>query len=184
MTKSTTFIWEGRFQPIHRGHVAYVRELLKLCDDLIIVVVANEVSEVSSSPVPEFSAIVDEHHRSENNPWPLWQRRKLVSKTLTATFPEANITVLAGHRLDLDWNLYDQLLPPDRVFAVPTRDDFEDAKAEAWTSLGERVHRVDTSHVMSVSGTLVRERMQEGKELESVLEPITAELISSGVTHS
>jgi hypothetical protein len=174
-------VWEGRFQPIHRGHVAYVGELLGRCDSLTVVVVANETStEVAGvSPVPDFSAVVDQHHVGEKNPWPLWFRRLMVVETLAAAYPDAPLTVLAGHRLDLDWELYDQLLPPDRVFAVPGRDDFEDAKAAAWRSLGQQVLRVDVAGLPVVSGTEVRRRMAAGEDLDPVLLPRTRELLQS-----
>ncbi|MFJ8434002.1 hypothetical protein ACIQ9P_22140 [Kitasatospora sp. NPDC094019] len=174
-------VWEGRFQPIHRGHLAYIGELLRRTAKLTVVVVANETSAEAGhpSPVPGFSRIVDGHHAGERNPWPLWLRHRMVRATVGAAFPERvpDIQVLVGHRLDLDWPLYQQLLPPERVFAVPSRDDFEDAKAAAWTALGERVVRLDVAHLPAVSGTLVRELMAAGRPLDEVLHPVTLGLL-------
>ncbi len=80
-------IWEGRYQPIHRGHVAYVQRLLRSAERVWIVVVANEVSSEPEElpltlPVPKFTAIVDPHHSPENNPLPFWLRLLLVQKTI------------------------------------------------------------------------------------------------------
>lgn len=182
MTAGPALVWEGRFQPIHRGHVAYVGELLRRAAAVTIVVVANELSD-GRSPVPDFSRMVDAHHAAERNPWPLWLRHRMVVETLRAEYPEAvgagRVQVLAGHRLDLDWELYrGQLLPADRAFAVPLRDAFEDAKAAAWRSLGERVERVDVGHLPEVSGTLVRELLASGGELDRVLLPATRRLLA------
>lgn len=182
MTAGPALVWEGRFQPMHRGHVAYVGELLRRAVAVTIVVVANELSH-GRSPVPDFSRLVDAHHAAERNPWPLWLRHRMVVETLRAAYPEAvgdgRVQVLAGHRLDLDWELYRrQLLPGDRAFAVPLRDAFEDAKAAAWTSLGERVERVDVSHLPAVSGTLVRELLAAGGQLDRVLLPTTQRLLA------
>jgi len=173
MSGDRVLVWEGRFQPVHRGHVAFVRELVPRADRLVVVVVANETSDERASAVPAFSAVVDEHHRSEKNPWPLWLRHRLVQRTLAATFPDADITVLGGHRLDLDWPLYDRLLPEGRIFAVPTRDEFEDAKAAAWQELGQSVERIPVAHLPEVSGTLVRSTLADGQGLEELLEPVT-----------
>jgi len=170
-------VWEGRFQPIHVGHVAYVGELLARCDTLTVVVVANEVSVGRSSPVPEFSALVDVHHVAERNPWPLWRRFDLVRRTLSGQYPNAPLRVLAGHRLDLDWPLWDELLPPGRIFATPNRDEFEDAKADAWTRLGQLVERVEVGHLPAVSATLVRERIRAGGPLADILHPATLEML-------
>jgi D-3-phosphoglycerate dehydrogenase len=182
MTAGPALVWEGRFQPIHRGHVAYVGELLRRAVAVTVVVVANELSH-GRSPVPDFSRLVDAHHAAERNPWPLWLRHRMVVETLRAAYPEAvgagRVQVLAGHRLDLDWELYRrQLLPDDRAFAVPLRDGFEDAKAAAWTSLGERVERVDVSHLPAVSGTLVRDLLAAGERLDRVLLPTTQRLLA------
>ena len=182
MTAAPALVWEGRFQPIHRGHVAYVGELLRRAPAVTIVVVANELSH-GRSPVPDFSRMVDAHHAAERNPWPLWLRHRMVVETLRAEYPEAvgagRVQVVAGHRLDLDWDLYRrQLLPADRAFAVPLRDAFEDAKAAAWRSLGERVERVDVAHLPEVSGALVRERLATGGGLDEVLLPATRRLLS------
>ena len=182
MTAAPALVWEGRFQPIHRGHVAYVGELLRRAVAVTVVVVANELSH-GRSPVPDFSRMVDAHHAAERNPWPLWLRHRMVVETLRAAYPDevgaGRVQVLAGHRLDLDWDLYrGQLLPAERAFAVPLRDAFEDAKAAAWRSLGERVERVDVSGLPEVSGTLVRELLATGGELDRVLLPTTRRLLA------
>ena len=66
MTAGPALVWEGRFQPIHRGHVAYVGELLRRAVSVTVVVVANELSH-GRSPVPDFSRMVDAHHAAERN---------------------------------------------------------------------------------------------------------------------
>jgi cytidyltransferase-like protein len=174
-----TVVWEGRFQPIHRGHVAYLQELSKLAPRIIVVVLNNELSTDPgrTSVAPSFSAVVDGHHTAERNPWPLWLRHRLVLETVRAEMPDCDVTVLAGHRLDLDWPFYTGLLPPNRFFATPMRDDFEDAKAETWQALGEHVRRIDVSHLPTISGTLVRERLDNRGRLDDLLCPSTLELL-------
>ncbi len=79
--------------------------------------------------------------------------------------------------MDLAWSLYRKILPPDRVFVTPERDDFEDAKAEAWQLLGERVERVDVSDLSRISGTLIRERVAAGETVSDLLYPRTEALL-------
>jgi hypothetical protein len=177
-----TGIWEGRFQPIHRGHVSYVELLLQRCERLWIFVVENETSASAGvgpegSPVPEFTAEVDGHHGAEKNPLPFWLRYRLVAETLAAEFPGAPITVWGGRRLDLMWDFYARALPPDRVFLTPERDTFEDAKARAWARLGERVERVDVSGLPPVSATQLRERLRTGADVTAFLHPVTERLL-------
>jgi cytidylyltransferase-like protein len=175
-------IWEGRFQPIHRGHIAYVSLLLERCERLWIFVVENETSAdagvgVGGSPVPEFTVEVDGHHGAEKNPLPFWLRYRLVAETLAAQFPDAPITVWGGRRLDLMWDFYARALPPERVFLTPERDAFEDAKARAWARLGERVERVDVSGLPPVSATQLRERLRAGEDVGDLLHPVTERLL-------
>ncbi|HJU10168.1 MAG TPA: hypothetical protein VJ728_04790, partial [Candidatus Binataceae bacterium] len=104
--------------------------LLDYGTHLWIFVVENEVStalsveEQKKLPVPEFTEMVDKHHRAEKNPLPFWLRYRLVNETLRAEFPNSPITVWGGRRLDLLWPFYARALPPDRIFITPTRDDF------------------------------------------------------------
>lgn len=181
-------VWEGRFQPIHLGHVDYIKTLLERAERLWIVVVENEVAaEIPGfeSPVPEFSRTVDAHHAAEKNPFPLWFRHLLVVETLKAEIgPEAPIYVWAGRRMDICWSFYSAALPRERVFLTPERDEFEDAKAAAWTRLGERVERIDVSHIRKISATQIREAIQRGRSLAGLLSPRTAALVAEFMAES
>lgn len=181
--KHENVIWEGRFQPIHQGHISYIKLLLENTNHLWIFVVENEVStnvigSYKNSPVPEFTKEVDSHHISEKNPLPFWLRYRLVIETLRAELgPDAPITVIGGRRLDLSWSLYDKIFPSNRVFMTPLRDSFEDFKANAWKSLGEEVIRVDVSHLPKISATQVRDALKKGNSVENLLSPTTISLL-------
>ncbi len=182
--KYNNVIWEGRFQPIHKGHVSYVGKLLERAHHLWIFVVENEVSAnvLPASielPVPEFSREVDEHHSGEKNPLPFWMRLRLVTETLADEFPGAPITVWGGRRLDLAWSFYDRALPPDRIFLTPERDTFEDAKAKAWNQLGQRVERVNVDDLPKISATEVRDRLEATHRLEELLPSSTIRLLKN-----
>lgn len=165
-------VWEGRFQPIHRGHVAYIELLLQRAEKVWIYVVADETSADLRQarpelPVPEFTALVDEHHGPHKNPLPFAIQYALVTHTLAHEFPGAPITVWGGRRLDLDWSFCSRLLPRPRIFLTPLRDDFEDAKAAAWKALGEEVERVDVSDLPEISGTQIRNALKSGTRVIS-----------------
>jgi hypothetical protein len=172
-------IWEGRFQPVHIGHLAYIKELLIYADHIWLVVLENNKStneefNGKNLPVPEFSKTVDEHHGIEKNPLPLWVRYETVKKTVISEFGvEVPITVLWGRRLDLDWDFYRRNFPAERVFLTPTRDSYEDVKAAAWEKLGEKCVRIDVDHLPKISASAVREVMQQGKEDTDLLHPET-----------
>lgn len=181
--KYKNVIWEGRYQPIHKGHVSYIQELLKYAERVWIFIVANETSQEplekpDKLPVPEFSKIVDRHHVPEKNPLPFWLRYLLVEKTIREVIGDnAPVVVWGGRRLDLAWSLYSKTLPPDRIFITPERDSFEDEKAKAWKILGEQVIRLEVNNIPKISGTMIRERVQNGQPTEDLLYPVTEKLI-------
>jgi hypothetical protein len=175
-------IWEGRFQPMHRGHIAYVKMLLTYGEHVWIFVVDNERSDTAdppvSSPVPWFSEIVDSHHNEEKNPLPFWLRLRIVQETLRDEFgPEAPLTVWGGRRLDFQWEYYRRALPPQRVFLTPLRDEFEDVKARAWQELGETVIRIEVSEIPRISATMVRAAWNHPDERSTLLHPRTVSLL-------
>lgn len=178
-------VWEGRFQPIHRGHVAYIDLLLQRGKRIWIYVVADEISSdlernLAELPVPEFTALVDRHHGATKNPLPFAVQYSLVAHTLATEFPGAPITVWGGRRLDLDWPFCSHLLPVPRVFLTPLRDDFEDAKAAAWQALGEQVERIDVSGLPPISGTQIRAALKNGSSnISDLLCPATVEMLES-----
>jgi hypothetical protein len=178
----TNAIWEGRFQPIHHGHIGYIGTIMNYCERLWLFVVDNERSDSAVPPVtssvPWFSKIVDEHHCAEKNPLPFWLRLRLVQETVRAEFgANAPITVWGGRRLDFQWEYYSRAFPPDRVFLTPNRDDFEDTKARAWSELGEKVVRIDVEHLPKISATMVRAAQDIPSERDKLLHPRTVELL-------
>ncbi len=183
MKKHKNIIWEGRFQPIHKGHLSYMRKLLELGERVWIVVLANETStEVYSDssllPVKEFSKEVDFHHQPSKNTLPFWIRYLMVTEAVKEEFgATAPIIIMSGRRLDLAWDLYKKIFPVDRVFVTPLRDDFEDLKAKAWKQLGERNERIDVSDLPQISATMVRDRIAENKNVDDLLATSTIEIL-------
>ncbi|MED3648651.1 hypothetical protein P4475_17930 [Halalkalibacterium halodurans] len=183
MEKFDNVVWEGRFQPIHIGHLAYIDKLLNYGNNVWIYVVANENSmdlnmEKSHLVVPEFTKIVDPHHRPEKNILPFWLRYKIVWETIREEFgPSAPIYISGGRRLDLGWDLYKKILPPNRVFITPKRDSFEDEKAKAWKTLGETCERIEVDDLPNISATMIRERIANGQSVNDLLSTTTIRLL-------
>jgi phosphopantetheine adenylyltransferase len=180
MIENKNIIWEGRFQPVHRGHVAYIKTLLSYGHHVLIFVVDNEIStEVRGielndnnilNTIKWFSEVVDKHHAKEKNPLPFWFRLHLLQETLRSECNDlSKLTIWGGRRLDLMWNYYKKALPPNRIFFTPLRDDFEDLKAKAWDTLGEKVQRIDVSHIPIISSSMVRESWDDKDKLSELL---------------
>ncbi len=183
--KFENVIWEGRYQPIHKGHLSYIKTLLHFGKTVWITVNANELShQVFKNPEDikdkKFSDIVDFHHQPSKNMFPFWLRYKMVNEAIKEAFGnEAPIMIMSGRRLDLAWDLYKNIFPPNRVFITPLRDDFEDEKAKAWSLQGETTYRIDVSNLPLISGTLVREKLEQKDKLHEWLMPSTIELLKN-----
>lgn len=179
--KHENVVWEGRFQPVHRGHLSYMNLLLEKAKHLWIVMINNETQKDRPndlSPVPDFTAEVDSHHIPDKNPLPFWLRFRMLNETIRAEFgADAPVTVMGGHRMDLDWGFYSKALPSPRIFLTPLRDGFEDSKAKAWKDLGEHVERVDVSALPVISATEVRKRARNRDDVSDLLHPVTIALI-------
>lgn len=174
-------IWEGRFQPIHKGHLEYINKLITLGHQVYIIVVANErSSEIyhKELPVPFFSEEVDKHHGPDKNIFPYDLCYRMVIEAIKERFGENSpVVVMSGRRLDLAWDLYKKILPPERVFITPNRDAFEDIKAKAWQTLGETNHRIEVDDLPKLSATMVREAIQK-RDYERLKEFLTPGTLS------
>ena len=169
MRKYKNLIWEGRFSPVHNGHLSVIEHIASLCEFLWIVVVENKIGNISKSPVPFFTEVVNKHHVPQKNLFPLWLRVQMLQKALKDRLQDQSILVSFGPRLDLAWDFYREALPSKRTFAVPFRDDFDDLKEKAWTTLGEEVCRIRCLEFSSISATQVRSYLAENKALDTLL---------------
>lgn len=180
--KYQNIIWEGRFQPIHKGHLGYIKKLLTLANRIWIIVLANECSSAALTlPVPEFSMHIDRHHASEKNPFPLWLRYLMVKEAINAELEgDANrIEIVWGHRWDLDYLFYAHALPDNRCFAIPLRDSDDDLKEKTLLELKENCIRVNVSDLPIISATMVRKAASNHEPLQEYLSPTTINLLKA-----
>ncbi|WGK68597.1 adenylyltransferase/cytidyltransferase family protein [Candidatus Haliotispira prima] len=169
MKKYKNLIWEGRFSPVHNGHLSTIEQMALQCECLWIIVVENKIGDVNKSPVPFFTEVVNKHHFPQKNIFPLWLRVQMLQKAVRDRFPSQFIVVSFGPRLDLAWNFYKEILPRKRTFAVPYRDDFDNLKETAWTTLGEEVCRIQCVEPSPISATQVRSYLSENRSLDVLL---------------
>ena len=175
--EKTTIIWEGRFQPIQKGHISYIRRLLSYGSPVWIYLVDNELSidvPETQSPVPQFTKVVDHHHKSVKNPLAFWIRYQLLTATLRGEFGDRpDLFVWGGRRMDLHWSYVSSALPPRRRFLLSRKDEFEDAKAAAFGALGETVERIEDLDGPDFRATDFRAAVRSNAPIDEFLSPHT-----------
>lgn len=80
-----TIIFPGRFQPFHNGHLMVVQGMMKLSDNVVVV-------------------ICDGKHNGDEDPFTLEQRREIISAALlSADIMDATIAVVKDAESDEAW---------------------------------------------------------------------------------
>lgn len=168
------YIYTGRFQPLHRGHLAFLEQAKRLHPNalLIICIIRNYAYNYSSSIVnSSFFKAYHEKELPENNPLPNWNRYYLL-KLAIASNPVLchNTEVIFRSRPELDWD--DSLLdlPDNRIWLMGKneRDAGEKTKVQFYHDKHERIELVDVPQEFSkYSGTNIRNLLRsENPSLE------------------
>lgn len=138
----------GRFQPFHKGHLSVIREALRQCDDLIVVIGSAE----------------DSH--TEKNPFTAGERYQMLLSSLT---PAERSRVMIIPVRDVNrysvWATHiESYVPPfDIVFSNSdlTRSLFRDA--------GYQVKRTKAYSPGTYSATEIRRRIVAGEKWEHLV---------------
>lgn len=142
----------GRFQPLHKGHLAAIREALGKCDDLIVVIGSAE----------------DSH--TERNPFTAGERFQMLISSLTAKERSRTFIVPIRdlNRLSLWVNHIESHLPPfDVVFSN------SDLTRSLFAKAGYEVRLTKAYKPGEYSATEIRRRIASGEKWEHLVpEPV------------
>ncbi len=142
----------GRFQPLHKGHLSVVREVLRQCDELIIVMGSAEESH------------------TEKNPFTAGERYEMILSSLTDEERKRVVIVPIRdvNRYSVWVNHVESYVPPfDEVYSNSdlTKSLFEQA--------GYEVHRTKAYNPKQYSATEVRRRIVAGERWQHLVpEPV------------
>ena len=143
----------GRFQPFHKGHLAVIREALRQCDDLIVVIGSAE----------------DSH--TDKNPFTAGERYQMLLSSLTSDESSRIyiIPVRDVNRYSVWATHIESYVPPfDIVFSNSdlTRSLFVDA--------GYQVRRTKAYSPRMYSATEIRRRIVSDEKWEHLVPPPVA----------
>jgi nicotinamide-nucleotide adenylyltransferase len=146
----------GRFQPMHKGHLSVIREVLRKCDELIIVIGSAEESH------------------TDKNPFTAGERYQMILSSLTEDERRRVLIVPIRdvNRYSVWVNHVESYLPPfDEVYSNSdlTRSLFEQA--------GYAVRKTKAYNPKNYSATEVRRRIVAGESWQSLVPGPVASLL-------
>jgi len=147
----------GRFQPLHLGHVAAIREVLGKCEDLVIVIGSAEESH------------------TEKNPFTAGERYQMIISSLTPK-ERARVHIIPlrdVNRYSVWVNHVESYVPPfDIVFSN------SDLTRSLFRQAGYEVSRTKAYSPRKYSATAIRERMVSGEKWEHLVPRAVASMLA------
>ena len=173
------YIYAGRFQPFHLGHMSVVSRTLETGNTpLVIGVIINTVK--SGAALTEAARRVSEYgdvaQDPEKNPLDPLTRVSLIRAACIAACFEDKVTVTVIPRPERHWEMIQQLFRAPRCWILPDKiDSFDSLKADFYQEQGDKVVRAGVNPL--TSGTLVRSRLAQGLDVSDLVPgPVAAGL--------
>lgn len=148
----------GRFQPLHKGHLAVIREALGLCDDLVVVIGSAELS-----------------HTAEN-PFTAGERYQMLLSSLSRDErPRVHIIPVRDVNRYAAWVSHvESYVPPfDIVFSN------SDLTRSLFSQAGYEARKTRAYNPKSYSGTEVRRRIASGDRYAHLVPPPVASMVDA-----
>lgn len=141
------YIFAGRFQPFHNGHLEVVKSVLsKLTEEDNFVIAIVSPFDASHVVDDNFHHTAIEHHLPERNPWSVSERTRALANLVVDLSNEFSIipSVTAIPRPDYGWQIIEKWFPETRVWVIPNAgEEFDESKAIFFHERGDEVWRVD-----------------------------------------
>lgn len=155
-TKRALFV--GRFQPVHLGHLAAIKTVLKQVEELVIIVGSAEYSH------------------SDKNPFTAGERLEMIRAALNESGIDPAKYIIIPIRdvhIHATWAAFIVSQTPkfDAVFTN------EPLTSRLFKERGYRVERIPFFDRATYSATEIRKRILEGKNWESLVPKSVAELL-------
>lgn len=160
----------GRFQPFHRGHLEYVREVAGRCRDLVVGITNPEPDLVPLEPASPH------RHLAAANPYSFWERALMVRAALEEEGIEVRRLLIVPFPIH-DPSRWHHYVPAGATHFIRVFSPWEAEKAERLRAVGHRVVELQMP-VKEISGTEVRRRMEAGEDWRELVPPAVASLLA------
>ena len=164
----STYVFTGRFQPLHLGHISFIRRIKELypSDLLIICILRNSGGDITPKTLSPFHTVSINKQTAANNPLPNWNRYMLVSLAIkNDPILRNNTEIIFRNRSDIDWEDSIMDLPEDRIWVFPqnSREEFDSEKIRYYQGKEEKIQLIESTDYSSMySGTIIRDSLRAG----------------------
>lgn len=141
-------IFNGRFQPFHKGHLSVLEQVvadLKHDDILVVGIVSPfQNGEMSSIENTDYSKLVLEQLLPERNPWLPIVPMRAVSEILAGMNIKNRYLTTFMPSPSSNFSQIKKWFPSNRVWIIPNAgEEFDEKKAAFYLSQGEQVLRYE-----------------------------------------
>ena len=158
----------GRFQPLHLGHLTYLRLAAARCDELFVGITNPDGR--SARPEPDDPT----RHLPESNPFTYTERMLMV----LAAADEAGLGPVRVIPFPIgEPELWDDYVPRDVVHFLRVLSPWGDTKRERLRAGGYRVEVLPAPEGKRVSGAQVRAAIRAGDDWRGLVAPAVARVI-------
>lgn len=157
------YIFAGRFQPFHNGHMQVFQQLCEKItptDTLVLGVIAPFKSDDIKDL--DFLELSEEHHLPDRNPWKVSIPLSAISQIARSSHYGGQIITTLLPRPEYGWETIISWFPGKRIWVIPSAgEDFDNSKSVFFAKMGDQVIRFpDTT---GISGRDLRRLYKEGQ---------------------
>ncbi len=162
-----TYIFTGRFQPLHKAHISLLEEFRKKHpnDLLLICIIRQSINDCDQLLRNEFALVSKSKQKPINNPIPNWERYELLHLAIrNDDILKDNTEIIFRDRSDIDWESSVRDLPTDRIWILPNyqKEKFDVEKYNYYKSKNEIIELVDVPISNQTSASNIRDNLRSG----------------------
>ncbi len=179
----STYIFTGRFQPLHTGHIALLEAFRERHpNEFLLICIIRQSEQHSVEPLNAFATVSMSKQQLINNPLPNWERYELLHLAIRNNdLLKNNTEIIFRERSDIDWQNSIKDLPQDRIWVLPSymKETFDLEKYNYYKLKNERIELIQVSSDSKISATKIRESLRLGTEDYSFLPDVCVDYFKS-----